>query len=263
MPLAMSDVATLLAAAVERLLPTPRLRPLVLGLAGPQGAGKSTVTAGLQAQLATRGRRLAALSLDDFYLSQAERMALARQVHPLFATRGPPGTHDVQACREVLAALAAGAPTLVWRFDKARDERAPREAWRKLEGPFDVVLLEGWCVGARPQPTEALARPVNALEALEDPQAHWRLAVNQALAGPYQQLFAELDGFFLLGAPDWATVRRWRGEQEQDIAPAERLSEAALDRFCAHFERLTRWMREEAPARAELFVPLDAQRRPA
>lgn len=240
-----------------------RGRPLLAGLAGPQGAGKSTLTAALQAQAAERGLRLAALSLDDYYLTRRERARLAATVHPLFATRGPPGTHDVAALNAALTALAAGRPTPLWRFDKGADERCAPQDWPCAQGAWDVILLEGWCVGAAPEPLQRLAAPVNALEAQEDCAGHWRHAVNAALAGPYQQLFQRLDGFALLTAPDFATVQRWRTQQEQGLAQAQRLRPAALVRFTQHFQRVTQWMSIEAPARAALHVALDLDRRPS
>jgi D-glycerate 3-kinase len=74
---------------------TQREGLFVLGLCGAQGSGKSTLAAALARMLARDGTRTAILSLDDIYLTRAERLQLAREVHPLFATRGAPGTHDV------------------------------------------------------------------------------------------------------------------------------------------------------------------------
>lgn len=52
--------------------------PLVLGLCGAEGSGKSTVAAAL----AHRFPGTAILSLDDLYLPLDERRRLAREVHP-------------------------------------------------------------------------------------------------------------------------------------------------------------------------------------
>lgn len=235
-------------------------RPLTVGLAGPQGAGKSTLAKALEARAAEAGLRLITLSLDDYYRTRAERAALAGEVHPLFATRGPPGTHDVAALAQALITLKQGDAAPLWRFDKGRDDRAPPGAWGCADGPWDILLLEGWCIGAAPEPEERLAQPVNALEAIEDADGRWRMAVNAALAGPYQALFAQLDRLILLTAPDFNTVRGWRAEQEQGLPPDQRMDQAQLDRFMAHFERLTRWMAQEAPARADLHLKLDASR---
>ncbi|WP_332873154.1 hypothetical protein [Caulobacter hibisci] len=146
----------------ERLVEAARAhgRPgFVAGLSGPQGAGKSTLVAVVARLLADQGLSVATLSLDDLYLTRAERQALAADVHPLLATRGPPGTHDVALGLSTLDGLAGAGRTALPRFDKASDDRAPREAWPLFDGPADVVLLEGWCLGARPQGPAALAAP--------------------------------------------------------------------------------------------------------
>jgi D-glycerate 3-kinase len=127
-------------------------------------------------------------------------------------------------------------------------------------------VLEGWCLGARPQAEAALAEPVNTLERDEDGQGRWRRAVNAARAGEYQRLFARIDRLVYLAAPDFAVVARWREEQEAALqaradAPAA-MDSAAVARFVLHYERITRHMLAEMPARADLLVKLDAGRRP-
>lgn len=244
---------------------------LVIGICGPQGSGKSTLVALVSRLLAARNLKVATLSIDDLYLTKAERARLARDVHPLLATRGVPGTHDPALGLSVLNALGEPGTIALPRFDKAADDRAPEADWPRVEGPADVVLLEGWCVGARAQPAAMLAAPVNALERDEDPDGAWRGFANAALAGPYATLFACLDRLVLLTTPDFAVVRGWRGEQEARLRerlaaegrdPSLAMDEAALDRFVAHYERLTRWIAEDLPGAADVVIPLDAARRP-
>ncbi|MBU6166950.1 MAG: kinase [Alphaproteobacteria bacterium] len=239
------------------LLPKLDTRPFILGLAGAQGSGKSTLAAALAADLAGRGYRAAAVSIDDFYRSRQHRRALGARVHPLFATRGPPGTHDLPLLLDALARIRAGRPLALPVFDKLADDRLPPQHWRR-PGRIDVLILEGWCIGARPQPTALLAHPINALEAEADPAAHWRTHANQALAGQYQRTWAMLDALAFLAAPDWASVPRWRAEQEANIGGP--MNAAAITRFCAHYERLTRWQLATTPARAGLMLRLGGQR---
>lgn len=256
----------------ERLVAAARAhgRPgFVAGLSAPQGAGKSTLVAVVARLLADAGLKAAVLSLDDLYLTRAERRVLARGVHPLLATRGPPGTHDVALGLSVLNSLAGQGRTALPRFDKAVDDSAPLAAWPVFDGPADVVLLEGWCLGARPQGPEALAAPVNALERDEDPDGAWRAFIDAALAGPYREFFARIDWLAVLTAPDFATVRAWRREQEAKLqarlaadGASGGMQPAALERFLDHYERLTAWCAQDLPARADLHVALDAARRP-
>ena len=159
-------------------------RPVIAGLCGPQGSGKSTTAGRLVQRLEASGYRVASLSLDDFYLTHAERGQLARDVHPLLATRGVPGTHDTGLLTDALNALLNAnddAAIALPGFDKASNDRLPQEEWRVHRGPADIVLLEGWCVGARPQMRTALDEPINALEADEDPTGVWRNEINDQL----------------------------------------------------------------------------------
>lgn len=238
-------------------------RLFTLGISGAQGAGKSTIVAALAALLESRGLRVAALSLDDIYLTRTERLELARSVHPLFSTRGVPGTHDVPLGLATIDALAAGDPAPLPRFAKAEDDRAPAASWPLAPRDTQVLLLEGWCLGARAQDEAALAVPVNALEADEDPDATWRGHANRALAGPYRDLFARIDALVLLAAPGWEVVARWREEQEATLRAtggAGVMDEAQIRRFVAHYERLTRWILDEMPARADLVAHLGPAR---
>lgn len=228
----------------------------VVAISGGQGAGKSTLAAALASALSDQHLRVAACSLDDFYLTAAERRTLAELRHPLFATRGVPGTHDVELCGMTLDALLAPGETAVPVFDKGTDDRAPQTAWRRLRGPMDIVIFEGWCLGARPQREADLEVPANDLERLEDPDGAWRRAVNDALAGPYADLFARFAFLIYLKVPDLGAVRRWRGDQEVGLPEGRRMSDAALTRFIQHYERLTRWMREDVPKIADLTLVL-------
>lgn len=244
----------------QALRSAPRL-PLVVGICGAQGSGKSTLAADLAQRLTQGGRTVATLSLDDLYKTRAERQRMAREVHPLFATRGVPGTHDIALGLETIAALERGEAALLPRFDKGADDRAPRETWPVAPAGTEVLLLEGWCVGARPQAD--VSTPVNALEQTDDPQALWRSHANAALAGDYQRLFARLDLLVLLAAPGWEVVARWREQQEAELRQrggSAVMSPAEVTRFIQHYERLTRWILEEMPARADLTVRLGENR---
>jgi len=236
---------------------------LVVGLCGAQGSGKSTLAMALAARLDSAGIAAAVLSLDDLYLTRAGRQELARSGHPLLATRGVPGTHDVALGMTVLSALERGEPAALPRFDKGRDDRAVHSDWPLAPAGAQVLLLEGWCVGALPQPAAALTQPVNRFEAEEDPDGVWRAYANAALAGAYQELFARIDLLVLLAAPDWQVVAAWREEQEAELrerAPGA-MTPPQVQRFIHHYERLTRWILAEMPRRADLVVRLDAQRR--
>ena len=220
-----------------------------VGLSGGQGAGKSTLAALAAQAVALVGRCAAVCSLDDFYLDGRERSKLAREVHPLLVTRGPPGTHDLALALAVLDDVLAGRSTRLPRFDKGRDEPCARVHWPLAES-VDTLIFEGWCLGVKPQPQAMLRLPLNRLEAEEDPDGRWRAYVNAACA-EYQRLWQRVDWWIYIEVPDMGAVRRWRMAQEQALAPHRRMSKAQLDRFIAHYERLTRWQQSSFATRAD------------
>ena len=239
-------------------------KPLIIGVCGCQGSGKSTLAAFLKLLLRCEEQPTAVLSLDDLYLTKRQREKLARDVHPLLRTRGVPGTHDVKLGVETLRKLntaKANSRTAIPRFDKSRDDRAPRKDWDVFRGRPAFILFEGWCVGAKPQPETALRKPVNRLERDCDPQGIWRQYVNDQLAGPYRQLFSPIDLLLFMKAPSFGCVYKWRGLQEKKLRRAKGEGRAEMDRreletFIMHYERLTRWMLKEMPGRADILLPL-------
>jgi len=240
-------------------------RPYILGLSGLQGSGKSTLARVMKAQAEARGWATEVLSLDDFYYARSDREALAKEVHPLLRSRGVPGTHEIELMMSVLAALPQASdklPVSHPRFDKGRDTRFSPSRWPRVTRPPKLVIVEGWALGIRPQFQAALAKPVNELERREDPDGSWRHWVNKQLRG-YQPLWRKFDALIVLQAPSWEIVRRWRGEQEQDLlarhAPLA-MDAPALERFLAHFERLSRHALATLPALADTCVEYDDDR---
>jgi D-glycerate 3-kinase len=238
----------------------------VLGISGAQGTGKTTLAAQLMRLLDDRfGLRTAVLALDDLYLTRAERERLATDVHPLLRTRGVPGTHDLALAEQLIASLHDATPGQrihIPNFDKASDDRLAPEAWPEIVCPLDVLIFEGWCVGAAPEPESTLATPINALEREHDPDGRWRRHANAALAGPYSTLFSALDALLFLAAPDVPTSLAWRIQQEHELAERAGpgcavMSDAQVGRFVQHFERITRHMLAEVPGRADAVLELD------
>ena len=238
-------------------------RPLVIGINGAQGSGKSTLCRFLEeALLPDLGLQAVTLSLDDLYLTRAERDGLARTVHPLLRTRGVPGTHDTTLGRSILQDLLVGRPTQFPQFSKALDDRLPPLHSRIVDAPADVILFEGWCVGASPQKPSELAVPINTLEAEFDPAGIWRAYVNDQLERPYADWFAQIDHLVMLKAPSFESVLRNRILQEHKLRAASPHAPAAMDDgqvnvFISHYERLTKHMIVQMASSADICFELD------
>ncbi len=247
-------------------------RTHIIGVNGAQGAGKTTFGRLLQVVLEKSfGMKVVQLSIDDIYLSRSARERLAQEVHPLLATRGVPGTHDVKLGEDTLDALCeAGAKdvTLIPRFNKATDDPFPRTEWDSFVGRPDVVIFDGWFMGAVEQKETDLLQPVNALEREEDPYCVWRRYVNSQLKDNYKSLFNRLDLLVMLRVPSFDKVYEWRALQEEKLRIKTQgqknlrvMSEEEVKRFISHYERLTRHILEEMPSRADMLFKVSEDHR--
>jgi D-glycerate 3-kinase len=235
------------------------------GIAGLQGTGKSTLSAQMAGLAAERGLHVVVLSIDDFYLGRADRQQLGREIHPLCATRGAPGTHDVALARDVLDALRERRPVALPRFDKIADDQLPRDAW-PVADRADLVIFEGWFLEVPPQPDAELAEPINALERDEDPDGTWRRWSNTSLARDYPLLWERLDRLMFLQGPGFDVVPQWRWQQEQTLQAAhpdrQAMTRARVEHFVQFFERVSRQAMRTLPGIADRTIRLDAQRHP-
>ena len=237
----------------------------VFGIAGLQGTGKSTLSAQIAALALTRGLRVAVLSIDDVYLDRPERLRLGRDVHPLLATRGPPGTHEVALACDVLDALREHRTTRLPCFDKIADCRLPPSRWPAVHGT-DLAIFEGWFLKVPAQQQPELAAPLNALERNEDADGTWRRYCNAALGRDYPRLWQRLDRVLFLQGPGFETVPAWRWQQEQALQAANpdraAMTQPQVERFVQCFERVSRQALRTLPVIADRTIRLDADRVP-
>jgi D-glycerate 3-kinase len=255
---------------IKAEIQSSRKGPFLIGINGAQGTGKSTLAKLLSALLTSSGYRAVNLSIDDFYYSKAKRQELADEIHPLLRSRGVPGTHDVDLALNLIEQLcAAGSNQQITlpRFDKSLDDCRPVAACEQIQGPIDIIILEGWFVGAKAQAGDELTQAINELEINEDSDGRWRAYVNQQLAGSYQSLFEKIHILLMLQAPGFEQILEWRSLQEEKLRTlavtdaSGLMDRKAIKHFIQHFERLTRHCLRTLPDSADRVFRLNTEHR--
>jgi D-glycerate 3-kinase len=213
-------------------------RPLIQGILGVQGTGKTTLTRSLCSILATLGHSAIAISIDDFYKTYTERQALKHQ-DPRLRWRGPPGTHDIPLALQTLRQLKSPTPGKVIaipRFDKSLHQGEGDRIQPQMIHPVDIVLFEGWFVGVLPVPAETFAHPPEPINTPSD-QA-FASDINQSLFD-YLPLWQLIDRLMILYPQDYRLSQQWRQQAEHDLKAQGKtgMSDETLQEFVTYFWR--------------------------
>jgi len=240
----------------------------IIGLTGGQGAGKSTIAQVLKLILEIKySLNVVCFSIDDFYKTLNERTSLAKKVNKLFKIRGVPGTHDTNLIKKIFIDLTKKnfRPMFVPRFDKSRDDRFPKKYWQKIKQQPNIIIFEGWCVGAQPQQNKDLLKPINILEKKQDLNLKWRLKVNKELKNAYKKIFNKISMLIFLKVPSFDCVYKWRLLQEKKLQLTSKnkkiMSPLQVREFIMYYERITMQMIKDLPSKAHVVLYLDKQHR--
>ena len=241
--------------------------PLIIGLAGGQGSGKTTISSLLTLILKKYFKlNVFKISIDDFYKTRKDRKLLSKTKHSLLMTRGVPGTHDVDLMLNFFKKIKAKnfKRLQVPAFNKAIDDRYPKTLWHIIKKKPDVVIFEGWCVGARAQSNNQLKKPINSVEKVYDQQTKWRKYVNDQLKNKYKALFGQLDGLLYLKAKDFSLLREWRLKQERKLWLQTKnkknlkiMSSGDVINFMQTYQRITQQMFKDAVKNSSVIMYLN------
>jgi|TARA_B110000211_G_scaffold49000_1_gene53303 D-glycerate 3-kinase len=236
----------------------------IVGLTGGQGSGKSTIAQILKLIFNNKyNLSVSCFSIDDFYKTLKERKKLSKNTHELFETRGVPGTHDTKLLNKTFSNLIKKKfkPVLIPRFDKSRDNRFPQKKWQKINQQPQIIIFEGWCVGAKPQVNRDLIRPINILEKKRDSNLTWRKKVNNELKNEYKKIFNKIDNLVFLKVPNFECVYKWRLLQEKKLQLTSRgkkiMSAIQVNEFIMYYERTTKQMLKDLTNKAYAVLYLD------
>ena len=240
-------------------------KTLFLGFSGGQGSGKTTVSEILKIILKKFfKRKILVISIDNFYKVLKDRNKISYTIHPLFKTRGVPGTHDINLIKDFfdLFKKKKFGKFKLPKFDKSIDDRLNKKYWFNIKEKPEIVIFEGWCVGAKPQLDSLLKKPINILEKYEDKDLTWRKYVNLKLKREYKKLFARIDYFIFIKIPNFNMVFKWRLLQERKLkkrlhTTKKIMSYEEIKRFIMFYERVTLQMFKDMPKVASVVLTLN------
>ena len=240
----------------------------VIGLTGGQGTGKSTISNILKIILKNAyNLKTVIFSIDDFYKTLQERKKMAKKIDNLFITRGVPGTHDTKMLLKCIQNLKNKnfKNTNIPKFDKSTDDRFQKKKWLKVKKKPNIVIFEGWCVGAVAQKNKDLKFPINKLEKQKDNKKVWRKKVNFELKKDYKKIFNLIDKLIFLKVPSFKFVLKWRLLQEKKLRITSKGNKTMTDKqiknFVMYYERLTKHMLRTLPKKANTVISIDEKHR--
>ena len=242
-------------------------RPYFVGLAGGQGTGKTTSSSLIRIILIKYFKlKVFRISIDDFYKTRKERISLSKRVHPMLLTRGVPGTHDINMMISFFRKVKnkkfkkLKLPT----FNKAIDDRYNKNKWYNLKEKPDVVIFEGWCVGAKPEKNISLNKAINTMEKTRDEKKIWRNYVNQQLKSKYKNLYSQLNCLIYLKAKNFNLLQKWRLKQERKLLQKSRknsklkiMNKEDVLSFMQTYQRITQNMFKSMPKYASIILNLN------
>jgi len=205
------------------------------------------------------------ISIDDFYKTRKERMNLSKRVHPMLLTRGVPGTHDVNMMLNFFRKSKSKKfkrlklPT----FNKAIDDRFNKKKWYDLKKRPDVIIFEGWCVGAKSEKNNTLKKTINSLEKAKDQKQIWRKYVNHQLKSKYKRLYSQLNCLVYLKAKNFSLLQKWRLKQERKLwvkskVKSKIMSKGDVLNFMQTYQRITQNMFRYMPKYASIIFNLNS-----
>ena len=240
----------------------------IIGISGGQGSGKSTISKILKIILKEKyNLETVIFSIDDFYKTLTQRKVMAKIVHPLFSVRGVPGTHDTRLLLNCIKRLRKKKfrKVLIPKFDKSIDNRLPKKKWQIIKKKPDIIIFEGWCVGATPQKNKDLIKPINLLEKEKDKKKIWRNKVNNELKMKYKKIFNLIELIIFLKVPSFQHVFKWRLLQEKKLRLSSKgkkiMSLKEIKYFVMYYERLTKHMLKNMVKKADTVIKIDNQHR--
>ena len=213
-------------------------KPFIVGLGGGQGIGKTTITS------------IISIVLKKYFKLKVFKIS----------------THDVSSMFSFFKrAKSKNFRALkLPKFNKAIDDRYNKKLWHSIKKKPDIIIFEGWCVGARAEKNNSLKKAINSLERNSDKKLIWRKFVNQQLKLKYKKLYTELDCMLFLKANNFRLLQQWRLKQEKKLWLKNKrsrnnkiMNKKDVIKFMQTYQRITQNMLKHAPKYSSMILNLN------
>ena len=239
----------------------------IVGLSGGQGSGKTTISSIISIILRKYFKlNVFTISIDDFYKTRKERFLLSKKIHPSLMTRGVPGTHDINMMLDFFKRIKRKEfrSLKLPKFNKAIDDRYNKKLWYSIKKRPDIIIFEGWCVGAKAEKNNTLKQPINSFEKLRDKKLIWRRYVNKQLQSKYKQLYDQLNCLLYIKSNNFSLLKKWRIKQETKLRLKNKrsnrnkiMSNKEVINFMQTYQRVTQNMLKTVPKNASIILNLN------
>ncbi|GME93234.1 catalytic activity protein [[Candida] boidinii] len=207
-------------------------KPLIIGVSGPQGSGKTWTSERLTNKIreAYPDKLTINFSMDDFYLTHEDqqKLTISNPGNSFLSGRGLPGTHDLEFLNKILHKLLnKDKDIIIPRYQKGafsgEGDRCPENEWQDLTGKsVDIIVFEGWFNGYLPYDnTDELLKSWNHIVTELKPtfkgfNIDHIIRLNNDLE-KYVKIWKLFDTFIFMTTDSIDNVYTWRIQQEHNL----------------------------------------------
>ena len=229
-------------------------------ISGAQGSGKTTLAYHVKKNLEKKKLKVLILSIDNFYLNKKERLKLSNKISKLFLIRGVPGTHNFNLLKKILEKFRSNKKNeyKLPLFSKGHDDIL-KSKFINIKFPYDIFILEGWCVGHKECDNVKINTSINDVEKFLDKNLKWRKYANIMSKKYYTSIYKKSDFSLFLKIPSFKQVFKWRKKQELDLPKKLRMDDNQLKEFISFYQRITMNLLKNYKKYFDSYIAIDTK----
>ena len=227
---------------------------------GAQNTGKTTLAYNVKKNKKKKKLKVLILSIDNFYLNKKERLKLSNKISKLFLIRGVPGTHNIHLLKKILKRFRSNKKNKykLPLFSKGHDDIL-KSKFINIKFPYDIFILEGWCVGHKECDNLKINTPINDMEKFLDKSLKWRKYTNIMSKKYYTSIYKKSDFSLFLKVPSFKQVFKWRKKQEHELPKKLRMDDNQLKEFISFYQRITMSLLKNYKKYFDSYIAIDTK----